>query len=57
MKMQEPLNLSHELEDLAYRVLSLVPDHRNPERYHVTKSEIFSKLRTLASAVEGAEHG
>lgn len=45
-------HISTELEDLAYRVLALVPDHRDPERYHIRKSEISARLKALARATE-----
>ncbi|PTV93506.1 hypothetical protein C8J27_11519 [Rhodobacter aestuarii] len=35
--------------DLADRVRRLCPDHRNPERFHIEKSEIEHELRRLAS--------
>lgn len=36
------------LDELAYRVWRLRPDHRDPERFHVEKSQIVSELRKLA---------
>ncbi len=35
--------------DLADRVRRLCPDHRNPERFHIEKSEIEHELRRLAA--------
>jgi hypothetical protein len=43
-----PSRLSDRLSDLAHRVRRLAPSHRDPERYHVEKSEIESELRLLA---------
>lgn len=42
------------LADLAARVARLSPSHRDPERYHVEKSEIAAELRRLARE---ATHG
>lgn len=42
--------------DLAHRLRHLSPDHRDPERYHVEKSEIENGLRKLAKRLE-ADHG
>ena len=36
------------LVDLAERIRRLVPSHRDPERFHVEKSEIEHQLRRLA---------
>jgi hypothetical protein len=36
------------LFDLAARVARLVPCHRNPEQFHMAKSEIVATLRRLA---------
>jgi hypothetical protein len=36
------------LSDLALRVARLGPDHRNPEQFHMDKSEIVAELRRLA---------
>lgn len=35
--------------DLADRLRRLCPDHRDPERFHVEKSEIEHELRKLAA--------
>lgn len=40
------------LDDLAERVRRLVPSHRDPERFHVEKSEIEHDLRRLAREVK-----
>jgi hypothetical protein len=37
-----------ELAELAARVRRLVPSHRDPERFHLEKSEIEHALRRLA---------
>jgi hypothetical protein len=39
------------LKDLARRVARLAPSHRDPERYHVEKSEIVAELRRLAAGL------
>ena len=39
------------LSDLAHRVARLCPDHRNPERFHIEKSEIVAALRRLAREI------
>ncbi len=36
------------LQDLASRVERNVPHHRDPEQFHIEKSEIASELRRLA---------
>lgn len=36
------------LHDLASRVERNVPHHRDPEQFHIEKSEIASELRRLA---------
>jgi len=36
------------LLSLARRVSDLSPDHRNPEQFHLNKSEIAAALRRLA---------
>lgn len=45
--------LSQELADLARRVRQLAPSHRDPERYHVEKSEIENALRRLSRTAGG----
>jgi hypothetical protein len=39
------------LEDLAQRVSRLVPSHRDPERFHLDKSEIVEDIRRLSQLV------
>jgi hypothetical protein len=39
------------LDELARRVRRLSPDRRDPERYHLDKSEIERDLRRLAREV------
>jgi hypothetical protein len=41
--------LSIALRDLASRVDRNVPHHRDPEQFHIEKSEIASELRRLAA--------
>ena len=41
-----------ELAALAVRVDRLVPDRRDPERFHEEKSELAAALRRLAHAAE-----
>jgi hypothetical protein len=41
-----------ELAELAARVSRLRPDHRDPERWHMEKSEIAAELRRLARDVQ-----
>lgn len=36
--------------ELADRLRRLCPDHRDPERFHIEKSEIEHELRRLASS-------
>lgn len=36
------------LEEIAERVRRLVPSHRDPERFHLEKSEIEHQLRRMA---------
>ena len=43
-----------DLEQLADRVRRLRPDRRDPERYHVDKSEIERELRRMAREVSNA---
>lgn len=42
------------LERLAQAVRQLSPSHRDPERFHVDKSEIERELRRLARQAERA---
>ena len=39
---------SKTLADLSRRVAILGPNHRDPERYHLEKSEIVATLRRIA---------
>lgn len=38
----------HDLDALADRIRRLAPDRRDPERFHMEKSEIAAELRRLA---------
>lgn len=38
----------HTLSQLAVKVARLSPSHRDPERFHVEKSEVVAELRRLA---------
>lgn len=40
-----------ELELIARRVRCLCPDRRDPERFHLDKSEIIAALRRLAREI------
>ena len=42
---------SEKLEELVHRLGRLCPDHRDPERFHIEKSEIAQELRKLAKQV------
>lgn len=42
------------LHDLARQVQRLLPDRRDPERFHADKSEIAAALRRLARQMERA---
>jgi hypothetical protein len=42
------------LEDLAERVRRLSPDRRDPEQFHIEKSELAAELRRLARAWRAA---
>lgn len=46
------LAVAEELADLAARLRRLRPSHRDPEHYHVEKSEIEHGLRRLARNIE-----
>jgi hypothetical protein len=39
------------LHDLADQVQRLVPDRRDPERFHADKSELAATLRALARRI------
>jgi hypothetical protein len=43
------MNPAVALADLAHRVSRLVPSHRDPERFHESKSDIVAELRRLAA--------
>jgi hypothetical protein len=43
---------SQQLRDLSRAVRRLGPDHRDPERFHVDKSEIAARLSDLAARLE-----
>jgi hypothetical protein len=43
---------AQQLRNLAQAVRRLGPDHRDPERFHVEKSEIAGKLADLAERLE-----
>lgn len=39
------------MAELADRLRRLCPDHRDPERFHIEKSEIEYQLRSLSRSV------
>jgi len=41
----------NKLQDIARKVQRLSPDHRDPERYFMEKSEIVAALRSIAREV------
>lgn len=41
-----------QLEELAYRIRRLVPDHRDPHRFHEEKSEIAFALSKLSKELQ-----
>ena len=47
-----PCDPADRLADLAIRVRRLTVSHRDPERFHVDKSEIEHELRRLARELE-----
>jgi hypothetical protein len=47
--------LADKLAALAKRVVVNVPDRRNPEQFHVEKSQIAHELRRIAKEVERAK--
>ena len=49
-----PRPLYQSIEELAERVGRLVPSHRDPERFHVEKSEIVASLREVARVLPDA---
>ena len=42
---------SEQIADLVQRIRRLVPDHRDPHRFHEEKSEIAHELTKLARLV------
>ncbi len=46
---------AQQLRNLAQAVRRLGPDYRDPERFHVEKSEIAAKLMMLADLAERLE--
>jgi hypothetical protein len=42
-----------DLDRLAEAVARLSPSHRDPERFHIDRSEIAGELRELARRVRG----
>lgn len=53
MKTTDWQHVSQALDDLAYRVRRLGPDHRRPERFHEEKSEIAHDLCRLQRVLPG----
>lgn len=51
-----PSTPKHALALLADRVGRLSPHHRDPERFHIDKSEIVAELRRLARQSSSAMH-
>lgn len=51
-RMSVSTEAAEELRRLAGDVLRLLPSHRDPEAFHVSKSEIAARLRRLAKAAE-----
>jgi hypothetical protein len=51
VQQTQRVRITDRLDDLACRVRRLAPSHRDPERYHVEKSEIEHELRQLAKEV------
>lgn len=49
------MQLAEKLHHLAHAVRRLSPDHRDPERFHLDKSEIERTLRRLARKAERAD--
>jgi len=45
--------LPDRLRDLAQRADRLRPDHRDPERFFLDRSELAAELRRLAARVRG----
>lgn len=51
------MTASDALRELAIDVRRLVPDRRDPEQFHVSKSEIEARLRRLARELERQRAG
>lgn len=47
MKLELRDTAKQQLDDLIRRIRRLGPDHRDPERFHIEKSEIAHELRRL----------
>lgn len=47
-----PVLVRSEIEDLAQRVRRLTVSHRDPERFHIDKSEIAHELHCLARSLD-----
>jgi len=45
-------NVAEELLSLSSRVRRLVPSHKNPENFHMEKSEIAYRLEQLSDVAE-----
>lgn len=52
--MATPERPADRLRVLADQVRRLLPDRRDPERFHVTKSELAAELRQLARELDVA---
>ncbi len=50
----KPILPAADLDRLAGAVARLSPSHRDPERFHLDRSEIVAELRRLARALGGA---
>jgi hypothetical protein len=48
------MSAAEQLRDLSRQVRRLVPDRRDPERYHIEKSEIAARLVRLARKLEAS---
>lgn len=51
---QSASGIAEDLETLAARLRQLVPSHRDPEAFHVAKSDLVDALRRLAARERGA---
>lgn len=47
------VSIANALAGIADRLAVLAPSHRDPERFHVEKSELVHELHKLARAVDG----